>query len=831
MMFELLVEVTWRATLLLALVWCVTAGMRRASAAARHLVWAGGVLGVLALPFMVALPGIEVPGVGKIASAWSHSAEPERDPVAAADGAVGPVGGGAAESEVAPLGMPLPKSTARSAPASDAPSKADSLSTTAVAASWGWREGAVALWLLGCALLGLRLLRSVTAARRLVARSTPVEHAAVSAAAARVGLRRAVALRVSETPVGPMSWGLLRPSIVLPGEYATWSDARLDAVLTHELAHVRRWDCLVQLAVLGVRALLWFHPLVWMAARQVHAEQEQACDDAVVRSGGVASDYAEDLVKLAASLQSGGRAALVGAAIADRSELLRRVRYLLDPTTARPRVGRRVVVGTVGAVTMVAASLGVMRRAESVAAPTDGGPATVGLHDAPAEQDPERAQDPSRESPRATLARAERLVGLFDLEGHRELAIAQLVEIGPPAVESLQTAIENQSGAVRVAALKTLLRIEPTSDRVLRTVVDVFSASTEPELDDACRQFLFSHAEEGRVVDAVIGRIRRDGASVPRFAARILAKSDAHRDRAVVELHGLLRSGDPGRMRVALSGLSANVAMFEECRPVLEQIVKSAALDANVRERAQALLDSGGGGVHLLIADYSDNSILEIDRDGDVSLRLDEMYGVWDVEPLANGNLLVVEFALGRVMEIDRERKEIWSFRNLKNPYDADRLPNGNTLIADTYGGRVIEVSPAGEIVWKVGGYKPLDVERLANGNTLIADGAGDRIVEVDQVGVVVWQLANYEGVWDVDRLANGNTLVTQRRRGHRVIEVEPSGKVVWSVEGLTSPSDADRLANGNTIVACDGEVIEFDADGKRMWSRAVSWAVEVNVR
>ncbi|MHC5062624.1 MAG: hypothetical protein ACYTG5_01460 [Planctomycetota bacterium] len=239
----------------------------------------------------------------------------------------------------------------------------------------------------------------------------------------------------------------------------------------------------------------------------------------------------------------------------------------------------------------------------------------------------------------------------------------------------------------------------------------------------------------------------------------------------------------------------------------------------------------GGGALwgFTLIADYSENQILEVDDQGEVVWFLDEVFGCWDVECLDNGNLLVTEYALNRVMEVDREGREIWTYEQLKSPNDADRLENGNTLIADTYGERVVEVNMAGEVVWEYSDQiKPFDVERLANGNTLIADDRKDRVIEIDVNNQIVWQLKDLSSVHDVDRLPNGNTLITLRM-DHKVIEVDPSGNVVFTIEDLDSPSDADRLPNGHTLVAENSKVREFDRQGKVVWERAVMWAVEVN--
>ena len=239
-----------------------------------------------------------------------------------------------------------------------------------------------------------------------------------------------------------------------------------------------------------------------------------------------------------------------------------------------------------------------------------------------------------------------------------------------------------------------------------------------------------------------------------------------------------------------------------------------------------------------LIADYSDNCIKEVDENGLVLWKLDEIFGAWDAERLANGNYLITEFSVSRVAEVDRQGKMVWFYDNLKNPYDADRLPNGNTLIADTFAGRVIEVNPNKEIVWELRevvdrsyqktGIRPFDADRLENGNTLIADVLMDRVIEVDVRGNILWLGPPLPNVHDADRLPNGNTLVTLRNRGV-VMEISPSLRLEWQVEGLSSPSDADRLPNGNTLVAENTRVREFDKDGKVVWSHETTWAVEVN--
>jgi len=239
----------------------------------------------------------------------------------------------------------------------------------------------------------------------------------------------------------------------------------------------------------------------------------------------------------------------------------------------------------------------------------------------------------------------------------------------------------------------------------------------------------------------------------------------------------------------------------------------------------------GGGAMwgFTLIADYSDNRIVEVDDQGRVVFVLEDIFGAWDAECLDSGNLLITEFSVSRVQEVNRKGETIWQFEDLKNPYDADRLPNGNTLIADTFASRVIEVSPEGKIVWSYAqDIRPFDCDRLANGNTLIADVLKDRVIEVSPAGEIVWEAKGLPNAHDADRLPNGNTLVTLRNKG-TVIEIDRDGKIVFELSGLSSPSDADRLPNGNTIVAENTRVREFDRHGNEVWKKEMTWAVEVN--
>src|SRR5262245_36001243 len=100
------------------------------------------------------------------------------------------------------------------------------------------------------------------------------------------------------------TWGVLRPRIMLSEGSATWAAARLRLLLAHELAHIKRFDWMVQmLAELG-RVFYWFNPLFWIVCRRLRSESEYACDDVVMNVGIDAKDYAAHLLDLARALNN-----------------------------------------------------------------------------------------------------------------------------------------------------------------------------------------------------------------------------------------------------------------------------------------------------------------------------------------------------------------------------------------------------------------------------------------------------------------------------------------------------------------------------------------------
>jgi HEAT repeat protein/beta-lactamase regulating signal transducer with metallopeptidase domain len=318
----LVLDAIIKASVVLGLTALAAASLRRASAAARHLVWTLGLIGALVAPALsLALPRWEVPIVRITV------------PSAAADSSIAP-------PSTNPSRPPLthrPESPAVHMATEDTVQVALAPRDTRV--SWTllllvlWSIGAVII--VGRVILGLAAVQWMSRRMHLVTEAPWLMQA--QQLAQRLGLSRVRFLRTGAASM-PMAWGIVRRSVLMPADADVWPDDRLRIVLLHELAHVKRRDCLTHLFAQIACAAHWFNPLAWMAVRRLRAERERACDDLVLAAGTRGSDYADQLLEIARVMRAGRfPAVLAGAslAMAHRSQLEGRLIAILDPSVPR----------------------------------------------------------------------------------------------------------------------------------------------------------------------------------------------------------------------------------------------------------------------------------------------------------------------------------------------------------------------------------------------------------------------------------------------------------------------------------------------------------------
>jgi TonB family protein len=140
----------------------------------------------------------------------------------------------------------------------------------------------------------------------------------------------------------PMTWGVLRPQILLPEDARTWRGDTRELVMRHEAAHVASRDWAWQTIARIVTAALWFHPLAWVADRCLRQEAECAADDAVLASGADPAGYADELVRVARSLSSMTPTRIAAVGMVERSSFEQRVRHVLNPNAGRSPAGWRL---------------------------------------------------------------------------------------------------------------------------------------------------------------------------------------------------------------------------------------------------------------------------------------------------------------------------------------------------------------------------------------------------------------------------------------------------------------------------------------------------------
>ena len=252
---------------------------------------------------------------------------------------------------------PMPVSTQMTPVSPVAHQAAASAATPAFTLSPG--ATATALYAVPAAIL---LLITFLALARLVALQARADvlvdgHwlSALARAQKRMGFKHGTALLTSEELASPISWGLVRPVIVLNKRAVEAAD-EAEAIIAHELAHVARMDWIKLLLARVATALFWFNPFVWMLAREAHQLREEAADDSVLAADIVDTDYAQLLVGVARHECPGLLLGAHGVA-PSKSSLARRVARVLDGRSVRGPVAGSFALGVFAGAVLVAAPL------------------------------------------------------------------------------------------------------------------------------------------------------------------------------------------------------------------------------------------------------------------------------------------------------------------------------------------------------------------------------------------------------------------------------------------------------------------------------------------
>jgi HEAT repeat protein/beta-lactamase regulating signal transducer with metallopeptidase domain len=526
-----LIESCLRASLVLGAAWILTAAMRRASAATRHFVWSCAVAGAIAASAISAFgPRWNVPVPAAFAA--STQATPAMQP----DLAPEPEGTNNAIAAIENAENPRSQ---QSAPAGGG-------INTALLLALLWAAGS--LGVLAYALCG-------AAGAWWIRRSaTPIEAPWVDEA-----LVLAEAFEVTG-PIGivesrlvsmPLVCGLWHPLIVMPVSAKDWSDERRRVVALHELAHIKRRDCLIQAIANVVCAVYWFNPIVWVAARQLRIERERACDDFVLAAGERGSDYATHLLEMARTSGPRRVPAFVGLAMARPSQLEGRLLAILDPAVRRSSA-LRTRLGLVAIVLSLTLPVGAIELVESAPTATlfeSAGPlsaTSIGSSTLTLEPTPAPAPRPTpapRPAPAATPAASARMQALSQAAGDlelsqinenaqalserigRDVAMSLSAQTGaaadPKTIEALIGALADPDPDVRETVVTTLGRMR--DDRVVPALLPLLKDSNAEVREQVV--FALARTRDPRAIAAVAAMIDDASPDVREQAVHLLGQS------------------------------------------------------------------------------------------------------------------------------------------------------------------------------------------------------------------------------------------------------------------------------------------------------------------
>jgi beta-lactamase regulating signal transducer with metallopeptidase domain len=331
-LLRFILDVSIRVSVLCLLAGAATVALRRASAYTRKMIWVSALVGLLLLPFLAFINPV-----------WNISIIPALE-------RWGGVFGGQGAEKVLLVGEPVAGPQA----AGMADGARDSL-----AGPWffsSWTSLVFFVWALGASVLLGWLLLTGLYVRRALRDAEPVDRSwyrLESDLRARIGLRHAVPLLKSNRTGTAVTTGVFYPIVILPMDADRWSKARRRLVLSHELAHVKRKDGLIEFLASIALVLHWFNPLVWMAAARFRIERERDCDNAVLNDGVRPSEYASLLLDIAADVSGLGRPVWRLSTISQSSNLKNRLLCILNPTVDRTTSNRRCAMKAVALILAV----------------------------------------------------------------------------------------------------------------------------------------------------------------------------------------------------------------------------------------------------------------------------------------------------------------------------------------------------------------------------------------------------------------------------------------------------------------------------------------------
>jgi bla regulator protein blaR1 len=208
----------------------------------------------------------------------------------------------------------------------------------------------VGLWLCGLLVVAVMRYAQWRKLAALVRSAAPLREGREVAALRQIECRMNVppaSIRQSPAATEPGIFGIMRPVLVWPdGISERLDDAQLEAILAHEVQHVRRRDNLASTLHMLVETVFWFHPFVWWLGARLVEERERACDEAVLEFGSQRQVYAEGILKVCEFCLASPLACMSGVAGGDLKK--RMVSIMTQHTFHKLDLARKLLLGATG---------------------------------------------------------------------------------------------------------------------------------------------------------------------------------------------------------------------------------------------------------------------------------------------------------------------------------------------------------------------------------------------------------------------------------------------------------------------------------------------------
>src|SRR5262245_9092935 len=449
------------------------------------------------------------------------------------------------------------------------------------------------IWLGGTIVAGVVLAAGATRIAWLISGSQPTAATRCISAAEEIGdllrLKRRLCLLQNDRAVLG-TWGVIRPRIFLPYEAEQWSEERLRVVLTHELAHIKRFDWLVQVFAELIRAVYWFNPLFWLTCRRLRAESEIACDDVVINNGFDPKDYAAHLLDLARTLKNSIRAWSPVLAMSRSPNLERRFVAMLNPSLNHRSVSRAALFAICTVAIFVTWPLAATRAPAELRLPVTA-PALLPTAIGPVEKPPLTGSGPAAASrsstPRPTSPPAPQ--GLAD--GRLFGTVSDSTGAVVPGVTLTVSTMERIPNGIRETAVMTSMTDE----------AGVFDFPALPEGQYSLKADLpgFTSFRKTWIEIKPSQSIREN---IILFVGNIVQRVEVN---AVGQPKPPVPPGTPQRIRVGGYVIAAN--LISQVKPVYPQSARDAGIEGTVH--LQGIIGTEGNFITLRVTSNSNSEL------------------------------------------------------------------------------------------------------------------------------------------------------------------------------------------------------------------------------